>query len=607
MEEVNGEVVNQGIGVKPSGSKMPEKAEALTGLYDDDDDVEAVEGMDALFLVRKNPEELEKYKMHLIECLRTDEGETIVEVGCPLDPKAPKGLDPKELEIAVETFQNLLLEIEAVPTKIVTRPAGTKSTEVYLVREKPSDVDFLELRVAVVGNVDAGKSTLLGVLTHSTLDDGRGLARTKLFRHKHEFESGRTSSVGNDILGFGVHGEVVNNPDPHNGHLDWVEITRNSSKVCTFIDLAGHEKYLKTTIFGMTGHVPDYTMLMIGANMGIIGTTKEHLSLALSLSVPVFIVVTKTDMCPPQILAETMRNIGRLVKSAGSKKMPVLVRNTNDVVHSAVNFPNKRVCPIFQVSNVNGTNLDLLTLFLNIVPVRRLRSEHDPAHFQIDDVYWVEGVGTVVSGTMLAGTVKVNDNLLLGPNSLGQFTPLAVKSIHRKRLPVTSVRSGQTASFALRKITKRDVRKGMVMVDPRVEPVASLQFEADILILHHPTTIKANYQAMLHIGSIRQTATLMHMTKEVLRTGERDRVTFQFIKFPEFIRPGTKMVFREGRTKAVGTIVKAIPQESAIAPKKKVTRDKRTNNNRSTGPKPPNGKPKTPTSTSASASSSKEN
>lgn len=43
----------------------------------------------------------------------------------------------------------------------------------------------------------------------------------------------------------------------------------------TFIDLAGHEKYLKTTIFGMTGHCPDYALLMIGANAGIVGMTKE--------------------------------------------------------------------------------------------------------------------------------------------------------------------------------------------------------------------------------------------------------------------------------------------------------------------------------------------
>lgn len=67
----------------------------------------------------------------------------------------------------------------------------------------------------MVGNVDAGKSTLLGVLTHGSLDDGRGTARLKLFRHKHEAETGRTSSVGNDILGFDSKGDVVNKPDKH--------------------------------------------------------------------------------------------------------------------------------------------------------------------------------------------------------------------------------------------------------------------------------------------------------------------------------------------------------------------------------------------------------
>lgn len=46
-------------------------------------------------------------------------------------------------------------------------------------------------------------------------------------------------------------------------------------------------------------------------------------------------------------------------------------------------------------------------------------------------MYWVDGVGTVVSGTVLAGTVTVNETLLLGPDNLGQFQPLQVKSIHR--------------------------------------------------------------------------------------------------------------------------------------------------------------------------------
>lgn len=57
--------------------------------------------------------------------------------------------------------------------------------------------------------------------------------------------------------------QVVNKPDNHGGSLDWTKICEKSSKVITFIDLAGHEKYLKTTVFGMTGHLPDFCMLMV--------------------------------------------------------------------------------------------------------------------------------------------------------------------------------------------------------------------------------------------------------------------------------------------------------------------------------------------------------
>lgn len=101
--------------------------------------------------------------------------------------------------------------------------------------EYVKDLVLINFRVAVVGNVDAGKSTLLGVLTHGELDNGRGHARQRLFRHKHEMESGRTSSVGNDILGFDATGKVVNKPD--HGNLDWVKICEESAKVLN--DMAG--------------------------------------------------------------------------------------------------------------------------------------------------------------------------------------------------------------------------------------------------------------------------------------------------------------------------------------------------------------------------------
>jgi len=521
----------------------------------------------ATALVSPTEHEYELITSKVKDLMEEGRGETIFELGSGEDT-GEVGLSEEELAASVATLQSIADILESDCNILRSKPCdGGKKSVQYLVRRRADTRDFMEIRVAVVGNVDAGKSTLLGVLTHGELDNGRGFARQKLFRHKHEAESGRTSSVGNDILGFDSTGAVVNQPD--HGSLDWVKVCENSSKVITFIDLAGHERYLKTTVFGMTGHAPDFGMLMVGANAGIVGMTKEHLGLALALSVPVFVVVTKIDMCPPNVLQETLKLLVKILKSPGCRKVPVMVKTSDDVVLSATNFVSERLCPIFQVSNVTGENMDFLKMFLNLLSTRSPNTDTEPAEFQIDDTYSVPGVGTVVSGTTLRGTIKINDNLLLGPDPLGHFLPLAVKSIHRKRMPVLEVRSGQTASFSLKKVKRSNIRKGMVMVSPAVEPQCCYEFEGEILVLHHPTTISTKYQAMVHCGSIRQTASIIRMSSECLRTGDKAQVLFRFVKHPEYLKEGQRLVFREGRTKAVGNVNKVLPYTPAVVGKEK--------------------------------------
>ncbi|XP_061555762.1 GTP-binding protein 1 isoform X2 [Phycodurus eques] len=508
-----------------------------------------------LALVSPNGEQYDSLLSQLKDRMEEGSGETIYVVGMGSDG-GDWGLNKKDMEASEATVRSMCAQLDSDLIPLRERTEAEGLVRDYLIRRRVGELDFLEVRVAVVGNVDAGKSTLLGVLTHGELDNGRGFARQKLFRHKHEMESGRTSSVGNDILGFDQAGQVVNKPDSHGGSLDWTKICENSSKVITFIDLAGHEKYLKTTVFGMTGHLPDFCMLMVGSNAGIVGMTKEHLGLALALNVPVFVVVTKIDMCPANILQETLKLLQRLLKSPGCRKIPVLVQNKDDVIVTASNFSSERMCPIFQISNVTGENMDLLKMFLNLLSSRTCYRDDQPAEFQIDDTYSVPGVGTVVSGTTLRGLIRLNDTMLLGPDPLGSFIPIAVKSIHRKRMPVKEVRGGQTASFALKKIKRSTIRKGMVMVSSRLNPQATWEFEAEILVLHHPTTISPRYQAMVHCGSIRQTATILSMNRDCLRTGDKASVHFRFIKTPEYLHCDQRLVFREGRTKAVGTITK---------------------------------------------------
>jgi GTPase len=157
-------------------------------------------------------------------------------------------------------------------------------------------------------------------------------------------------------------------------------------------------------------------------------------------------------MCPVNVLQDTLKVLQRILKSQGCRKIPVLVQNSDDVITCAMNFTSERLCPIFQVSNVTGENLDLLKMFLNLLYPRMEACIDEPAEFLIDDLYSVPGVGTVVSGTCLKGLIKTNDTLLLGPDAIGKFKPVVIKSIHRRRLPVSECHGGQTASFALKKV-----------------------------------------------------------------------------------------------------------------------------------------------------------
>jgi GTPase len=202
-----------------------------------------------------------------------------------------------------------------------------------------------------------------------------------------------------------------------------------------------------------------------------------------------------------------MNEIVKVLKSA--KKMPFGVKSEEDAITAATSMLNDRITPIFQVSNVSGEGLDELKIFLNLLTVRREwdASVSAPAEFNIDDSFRIPGVGTVVAGTVISGTISTNSTLLFGPDSLGKFKPVTVKSIHSKFTAVKSVCAGMPASFAIKSnlkrdtITKAQVRKGMVMLAPPEgggDPVASCCFDAEVMILHHPTTMTVNYQPVVH-------------------------------------------------------------------------------------------------------------
>ena len=433
-----------------------------------------------------------------------------------------------------------------------------------MIRRAPTCIDEIpEIRCAVLGNVDAGKSTLLGSLTRGLRDDGRGKARACIFRHAHEIETGRTSSVGQEVIAFDVRGcqiLPISATIVTNQNQLWNEICPKAAKIVTLFDLAGHEKYLRTTMFGLSGTLPSYTLLLVGANDGgaLVGMTKEHLMLAWALSLPVIVVITKIDLAPREVRESTISAVTKTIKKlSNSRKSAFMVKDCRDAITASTLLSH--VCPVLCVSSVTGLGLDHLLALMNALPITfdptKNPTDTGGVEFLINESYSVTGVGTVVSGSLQSGTVKAGQTYYLGPDCAGQFSPVTIKSIHLKRISVPSASAPHTIAVALKKTKRNMIRRGTVVLSTPLP--AYWEFSADILVLfQHSTTITAKYQAVIHCGVVRQTASVVQIEGSgVLRTGDRARVRFRFTRFPEHLKMGTRILFREGRTKGVGKIV----------------------------------------------------
>lgn len=404
-----------------------------------------------------------------------------------------------------------------------------------------------EARIGVIGSVDSGKSTITGVLTKEVLDDGRGSARALVMRHPHEIISGRTSCIIS---------HYIRKKD---------EVT-GTERNTTFIDLAGHEKYLKTTINGIHRCQVDYAMVIVGANMGVLRMTEEHLTLSLSLAIPTFIVVTKIDIAPANILAKTLETLQKfLVRKTGGSRTPVMVTAPADLENITRDYYDKEQVaipiPIFQVSSVTGQGMDLLRTYISGLPIYRdwLSKRQSPnINYVIDTHYHIKGIGLVVSGVLVEGQVTKGDILQLGPIN-HQFYQVQVKSIHNNfKESIDTLYAGQTGCFAIKNLNKsfilhrHHIKHGLRVMS---QPSIYKEFEALIKILHHPTTIKQNYEPTIHCGPVCQSAKIIQMDRDCIRLGDTARVRFQFKYRPEFIEPAMKLIFREGSTRGIGKII----------------------------------------------------
>ena len=496
------------------------------------------------------------------------EGEAIYVIGVS-DDGSPVGVSDEDF---TESFNNLSLaagENNYSVTNILTKTLKNSNKICELLVREKNDQKYIDIKVAVAGTVDSGKSSLLGVLTTGKNDDGRGSARLSIFNFKHEVSSGRTSSIAHHILGFDDKGKIVNYEGLHK--RSWPDIVKDSSKIISFYDLCGHEKYFKTTIRGLSSSYPDMALILVGGNMGVSRITYDHIFLCVSLKIPFAIVVTKIDICKnrQKVFLDTIQNINKLLNIPGIKRIPYKISNKDDVIVCSKNIHSESVVPLFYVSNTTGQGIGFLKNFLNISSKNPKNSKpvSEEVEMHIDTTFSVPGVGTVVGGQLLSGKIKVGDKLFIGPTE-NKYTSIQVKSIHCKRVPMQEVKFGSYVCIGLKKVDRNTIRRGHVIISSSSNKIAATHFTADITVLKsHSTTIKPGYEPVVHFGSMRQSAKLIEIKNKInarksenlpndniLRTGDSAECTFRFTRHSEYIKSGTRILFAEGKVKVIGEV-----------------------------------------------------
>lgn len=449
-------------------------------------------------------------------------------------------------------------------------------------REPPSisqKMSEKHIRVAVIGNVDAGKSSLIGTLKSGQLDDGRGLSRSSIMIHKHEIETGRTSVIASHLLGYDEDCNPIITNKAHKSKAsactNHEDVASRAHSFVTLVDLAGHERYLKTTIHGISSGMIDYALVLVNSKNPPTHMTCHHINLAISYGIPIILVLTKADDCPAHVMKSTKQELIHLLRSSAVQQRPYEIRKQSDIAIATNNMSS--IAPIITTSCVTGEGLELLNKLLATLPKRRRHQNKIGRDFEflIETVFNVTGVGPVVSGFVNAGKIKVGDKVFVGPVDDGTFIPTIVKSSHIERANVSTIVAGNSACMALSlsKTQKKLLRGGMVVLESQAD--ASIAFEAEMAVLRGSgidgTTIRCGYETYVHVLHMKQSARvekieLIHDSSQqqhhcspseiVARAGNRARITFRFLQRKEFIRTGMKVMIRDGHVRGCGLITK---------------------------------------------------
>jgi energy-coupling factor transporter ATP-binding protein EcfA2 len=310
--------------------------------------------------------------------LNEGNGAAVYQLGVQ-DDGVPIGISEEDLDESINNLRYMADVIGctmSVKNKFHGRDDGMYTAEVVLQRKERDSVDVVLLPIAVAGHEACGKSTLIGVLSSGVVDNAKGLARTMVLRHNHELQSGQTSCIVDHNLYYSADGKILNQgPDSRVRSRSELELADLTCRIVSFIDLAGHSKYLKTTLDGWVQRSPDDCLLCVAANQsgGLQSMTIEHLGISCALELRICVALTKCDLVS-DVELESMVDLLRDVFETHCGKRVVVIRNQEQVVEVLLSYLHSSegrhddIVPIFLTSSVTGRGLDQLQSFLFQLP-----------------------------------------------------------------------------------------------------------------------------------------------------------------------------------------------------------------------------------------------
>ncbi|MEM0444768.1 MAG: GTP-binding protein [Nitrososphaerota archaeon] len=498
-------------------------------------------------LVHLKPERRQQLGIQLKSHLLDGGGVAVYLLGVN-DDGVIMGLGEYELEMSISVLSTIAAECGA-RIRRVERFETEKGYIARVVVEAQPAAAKPHITLAVAGHVNHGKSTLIACLLTNQPDDGKKWLFLDTL--PHEVERNLSADIHLAVLGF-KNGKPVTLNNPLD-KLERARVVEESEKLVSFVDTVGHEPWLRTTIRGLVGQEVDYGILVVAADDGITHLTREHLGIMLGLGMPVIVCITKTEKVSPSRVAEVREEAAQLLKKVG--RIPLHIRDTSDVdvVYDKIGL----VVPIIETSARTLSGFDRLYSLLSLLP-RREKPLDKPFLLYIDRVYDIEGVGSVISGTVRQGRLRAGAELLLGPYPDGGFKRIKARSIEIHHARVEEAVAGYVIGVAIRGVPHNEIRRGMVVCEQELEPRAVWSFEAEVLVLNSPSRFAAGYEPVIQCHTISQSVKITELDRDYIRPGEQCQAVLEFKYSPMLVYPQDRFVLREGRTKGIGVIRKIL-------------------------------------------------